>query len=551
MSSISQDVGFLFGTLELKLLSREESEACTKLLEEAVHRLSPADCEAMLTSSLQASTEIAQAHLLASALHRALGFFRWQRLIFPWVWRFSVGPQFVGLPPAMKRLILAAYEDRYAKNPLEILSRLENHPGARRMFLLLAGERAPKPPTPTGSSSNGSEKENAASVTAQLRSSLEKRRGAYFWQTFHGRSKEERESIVAAYDAAFAPRTLLGDLKRRHRKLDAEILSDLVRDGSVQSGKLLFYSVAGIGTDEALARMILRQTSGEALSELMKSFRTSWEVHAPWHERLFPRWFGDIKRRLFLECGGDSWFDLSRYFQSEQRSSDAQLRHWFTYEQSGWLMRFLAPRCRDGQILGARFQRLQETPSEIRRQSLRPAVENDLEIFRDTKHLLGNALTIACTAPLATLVLLSLAAFDLPLWEIMIGVGLASATSRLFVKRAVKGRGYHREELVVDLCCAALDGLTLFANRLFRHFLLRSSTRFLTKIAFRMGFSRALQPAVLLQHLSAEARSGEFERSTPVLELAGQSASELLARAKEKISLLAPISGSSSETEIC
>ena len=72
----------------------------------------------------------------------------------------------------------------------------------------------------------------------------------------------------------------------------------------------------------------------------------------------------------------------------------------------------------------------------------------------------------------------------------MLGVGLVSLGIRFGLKKLLKGRGYHRDEVVLDLAFAAVDGVTLYLGRVFQKALIGGSTRFASRFGLKKSLDR-------------------------------------------------------------
>ena len=126
----------------------------------------------------------------------------------------------------------------------------------------------------------------------------------------------------------------------------------------------------------------------------------------------------------------------------------------------------------------------------IRNAALLAFAESSCKVCRELKHFVGNLATNLIAAVTVFFSLISLSLLGLPLLSVMAVIALVSGATRIGLKGALKGKGYHREELVADLLYGLLDGVTLFASRFLRQLALRSGTTFATKVGLSAGAKR-------------------------------------------------------------
>lgn len=541
-----RSIGQTLGAVSTRALSDGHERRLASLLEELEQILGESGVPETLVTQARAAQHLSAVHAqLAAALRRTLLMLRFRRFLLPRIGTNTLHPRLKALSPATWQLVAAQYRERYGADPYAELGKLSALPGAQTLRRLLDGETDPR-------YSSENPESPLPHALAELTLAVERRRAAVIWRLFARRGDDARKALLSAFDEKAAPSSLSANIRDRFRPVEAEILSDIIREGTVAKGKLLYYGVMGIGTDERSVRFVLQHTSPVELPEVIREFHDSWQRHAPAIERFFPAWFGELHTRLLIECGGDCWFDLARYFEPPPQSvveRAGRLKRWREYELSGPLLTWLrshSPDERSLRLMNAELEHqlgewiAQATPhvglQTLRLEGLATAVEHELEMARDSKHLLGNLLSLMCTAPIAFGTVVTLTMLHRPLLHVIAGVAVASAASRFAVKALVKGRGYHREERLVDLCCSCLDGCTLFLSRFLRHMAIQTGTKFITKLAFRLGLARALQPAVLSELLHQTA--AELENTNDSHWPSGSSES-LLSELRSQIAALA------------
>ncbi len=323
-----------------------------------------------------------------------------------------------------------------------------------------------------------------------------------------------RREFITAYETKFGAGSLERDIARRYRKRDREILVDLLRHGKVARGKLLWFAMAGFGTDEAALLALLENTDTETRVKAETEFLTVWEERAPWYERLFPRLFADLGTRLWLECAGDNWCDL-REFVAEEPGGDAfsRLERRYAHERSGSMLRTLDFFSRDGDVMDEDVAAAREffgkhiaggSPSaraSFQCDSLVELAETSCSIFRGRKHFVGNSLTTAFAGAGVFMSAFALSVLDVHIAVVMCAVGVTSAILRFALKRLLKGRGYHRDEMLADWGFALVDGTTLYLGRVFRQAAVRTGAGFTSRLGLKTSIARFLRG---LREVSAE-----------------------------------------------
>lgn len=337
----------------------------------------------------------------------------------------------------------------------------------------------------------------------ELHSSIQRKGTIWPGLFFLGRSKEERTELEREFDSKYG--SLTDKFRRRYRGWEREILLDLRDHGSVSWGKLLYLCVVGIGTDEQGLLDLLEDMPSSELANAREDFNRLWRERAPWYERPFPHLLGNLERRIWIETGGDSFFDLQEYLNvTPERDEDlhGRLERLYRHERSGVLLKKLDLISREGQLMDRSVQLVRDFrtrfdtssvpgfAAEARLNSLIRYAEQDCAIFRELKHTIGNTVTglVATTSAACAAFALSINRFEVE--HIMIIVGTISITTRVILKNLLKGRGYHSSELGADLFFGVLDGGTLFTTYIFRQALIRYSTKFLTKLSMRTGVTR-------------------------------------------------------------
>lgn len=320
---------------------------------------------------------------------------------------------------------------------------------------------------------------------------------------FAGRTSLQRKALVEDYENKFGP--LEPRLEKIAPTFEHEILVDLVRNGRVSWSKLLFFCVVGVGTDEDGLRELFEEITVEELELARKEFRVLWESRAPWYERPFPNLFGNLETRIWLETGGDSWFDLKEYFITEQNRSRElhdRLFDLHRHEQSGLLLKRLDVLSRTGSLMNRDAKAVRafyeshkndlsgNAAVRLRFNGLIRYAELDCELFRAVKHHMGNHGTNLIATAAVALAVFALTSQKLDLVTVMTCTGLVSIGCRIVLKTMLKGRGYHRGEVGADIFFGVFDGLTLFTTHLFRQALIQFGMRTVTKLGVTNGVSR-------------------------------------------------------------
>ena len=351
-----------------------------------------------------------------------------------------------------------------------------------------------------------------------------------FWpgRYFAGQSASKRLELQRIFSHYYPGKDLISEVRRVMSLREQPLMLGLISHGVITPAKLCYISMAGIGTDERTLVALLSALTRSEIDELETEFPAVWVKHAPWYERPFAPWLGRLRARLRIECGGDTWLDLCCYLEHEQlspirsdssdsRSEQARAKHilarTYDHERSGKAFKALSffsaesdcmdHDCRAVLVTEGADSATSEVDA-IRTSALIAFAEISCHVCRDLKHFVGNMVTNMVAGITVFATLLALSILKLPLLSIMTIVALISGSTRISLKGALKGRGYHQEELVGDLMFGALDGMTLFASRFLRQIFLRSGTTFATKLGLTAGAKRYVSTL----NLRGLARSG-------------------------------------------
>lgn len=321
-------------------------------------------------------------------------------------------------------------------------------------------------------------------------------------QLLVGASKETRSRVLAEYESQCGP--IAPAIQRRYRGVEREVVEDLIRTGRVSWSKLLYFCVVGVGTDEEGLRELFEEISSTDLDRARIEFTEIWKERAPWYERFLPSWFGELERRIWLETGGDSWFDLKEYFAPRMLAAHGayeKVANLHRHERSGYLLqrfqRFSKTTMLMNYDIGAvrafyeRFSTQLEVDRavSIRFDALIRFAELDLELFREIKHQIGNHATNIVATMTVALSVFALTSQRLNLTSVMIITGIVSVVCRVVLKTMLKGRGYHRGEILADIFFGTFDGVTLFATHLFRQALIQFGMKTVTKLGVTNGIA--------------------------------------------------------------
>jgi len=327
-----------------------------------------------------------------------------------------------------------------------------------------------------------------------------------------------RENFIRGYADSFGERALESDIKSRYHGRDQEIVLDLLEHGAVSWGKLLWFSVAGPGTDEEALIALLEDTGSETQARLKEEYRAIWQERAPWYERLFPNLFGNLEKRLWIECAGDSWCDLKEFLRAPNPQGDLSLRleRAYQHERSGRLLKRIDFFSHEGRVMDddVRLARsfyetslAGKTPSEAEQiyfEVLMRVAESDCSVYRSLKHFIGNNLTTTVAGCGVFCSAIAVSFFSENLLPIMLTVAVTSATLRFCLKSLLKGHGYHRDEMFADLGFACIDGATLYMGRLFRRALLSGGAKFTSRLGLKQSVVQFIRS---LHEVSAELES--------------------------------------------
>jgi len=360
-----------------------------------------------------------------------------------------------------------------------------------------------------------------AAVAWRGRLVLEEKLAGWIGEALRG---PERNRFLGAFVELFGANTLPELLEKRYRGRDLEIARELLSRGFVPWAKLLWFAVVGLGTDEAALVALLEDTDNETQNRLESEFLEVWKAQAPWYEKPFPKLFGNLRRRLWLECAGDCWFELRQSLDSHSTPIE-RVRARYEHETSSRLIRMLRHVSKELSALETDMRNLQELArdpiqgnalAEFRFQTLTELSKLDCEVSRMTKHLVGNHITtfVASCGVFLAAFMLTFLELDLPV--VMLTVGLISGVLRFILKKVLKGPGYHRDEMFADIGFAVVDGSTLYLGRLFRQALIRASARFTSKLGLKQSIAIAIRR---LREVSSEVESHAIrelaERESP------------------------------------
>ena len=398
-----------------------------------------------------------------------------------------------------RRLIEQAYSQRYRVDLRAIIDLLF-WPKTSQDYLGILDSEYSSSVNPAGYRKPGSEIVYSAQ---ELSRALVIKTGPWPGQFFLGRTPDQRQALLEQFQAQYGPLKI--QLEKHCTRFEVDLITDLVEHGRVSFAKLLYLCVLGLGTDEDGLHEILESMEPMELFTSRTEFKEIWRKHAPWYERPFPDLFGNLERRIWIETGGDCWFDLKEYFATDTpfpQNMSERLENLYAHERSGVLLKKIDFISREGLIMNQDLAKVRaffdcfikglssSRAASLRFQALVRYAEHDCEVFRAFKHFIGNLVTnVVATTSAAT------AGFSLGIYKIEIGlvmfcVGLTSISARIFLKILLKGRGYHPGEFFADLFFGVLDGVTLFTTYFFRQAALRFGTGFLTKLGTRTGFSR-------------------------------------------------------------
>ncbi len=351
-----------------------------------------------------------------------------------------------------------------------------------------------------------------------------------FWpgRYFAGEPLTRRQWLLENYRRYYPATEFTEEVERRMSYRERALVRALVDRGVVSAAELCYLSMAGFGTDERTLVALFSALTKKEIDVVECEFPEIWRANAPRIERPFPLLLGTLRSRLRVECGGDTWLDLSCYLDDENLPSagepaalslaELQRRHQiltrtYNHERSGRAFRALSffsaeTDCMDEDCgtLSASWP-LDADAGEaerIRLAALLAFAETACHNCRELKHFVGNLVTNVIAAATVFCSLVAVSLLGLPLLEVMAIIALVSGATRIGLKNALKGRGYHREEFVGDLLYGAVDGLTLFASRFLRQLVVRSGTSFAAKLGFRAGAKRY----VTTLNLPGLARSG-------------------------------------------
>lgn len=401
-----------------------------------------------------------------------------------------------GLPLEVILILEETYYARYHQDLVELLEQVFLSPMREDLILLI---RDPK--LRLGLHEEGTSGGAVSDEVEALRRSLAPRSKNWAGKFFLGKDGKARKTLVEQFELRHGP--LVPLIHRSLRGWDREFALDLIERGFVHWGKLLFFCVVGVGTDEAGLFDLLERMRADEITAARAEFSRVWRERAPWYQRPFPHIFGDLQRRIWIETGGDSWFDLQEYFCAAASSTDdlhTQLERFYAHERSGILLKRLDFFSREGSLMNKDVGNVRAfyeafvrgkavtTPTRLRFRALVHYAELDCEIFRALKHFVGNVTTnaVAGISVAASAYALSTQRFELE--TIMVTVALVSMALRLALKTMLKGRAYHWEELGVDMFFGCFDGMTLYTAQLFR----LSILRLVAKVGAKLGFSKGI-----------------------------------------------------------
>ena len=352
----------------------------------------------------------------------------------------------------------------------------------------------------------GGEVDNISALELEL--ALRRSSESWIGDFFRGKPTEERERLVAVYNNRFQPKTFAQELAQRVFWRDAEIISDLVAFGSVSPGKLLWFCLAGFGTDEDGICDILAALSPTERVTAISEFRNYWVARAPIVERLAPNLFGDFCRRARFECSGDAWCDISAIIKDSNLNPTERVIDLYGHERSGPLLKQLLRVLREGAVMERDVSSLLDPGfhtvdfnDQPHKRLLLSIAEFSCRNFRHVKHAVGNQLTALGAGCCCLLVTAIVPIYLANLTTIMICVGFTSIASRIAIKTLIKGSGYHKNEKILDLVFGAIDGITLLLSQLFRHAVLKSGSR----MAGKAGINKSVRTLLRrFRHVSTD-----------------------------------------------
>jgi len=408
------------------------------------------------------------------------------------------------VPEKLGALVVDSFFRRYGEPLQEALVRVFGSKHAQALRLLLDAKREHSKSFAAGAQADfhqGSEQ----NAVLSLRKGIERLPGFWPGEQVIGKSAEQRQAILKDYEEVYGAGSLRRDICAAFRGVERELLLDLLEAGHVSLAKLLYLCVARVGTDEEGLRSLLEEASPQQLQLARSDFRAIWQQRAPWFQRPFPGIFGSLERRIWLETGGDTWFDLHEYLSASAGGSfdlRERIERLYRHERSGWLLKRLLfisiedeLMDRDVQAVRSYYENFLESAATnegviARFEVLVRFAELNCKTFRRLKHFVGNAVTGVVAALAAAGAAFSLSVLDLDISGVMATVAAISVSTRFVLKALLKGDGYHRDEYLVDIFFGLLDGATLFTAQLFRQALMRMGTRFLAKLGLKTGVTR-------------------------------------------------------------
>ncbi len=226
-----------------------------------------------------------------------------------------------------------------------------------------------------------------------------------------------------------------------------------------------------------------------------------WKPYAPSYEKWFPNLFGCLEKRIWIETGGDTWFDLRAVLKMTANSaqgSTERLEALYSYEKSGIGYKILDFFSTEVEVLDSDLARIRRVYShfdqvsgevhEDRKRALQLYFEQDCDGVRKLKHIIGNTISDQVAKIAALVSAISLSLIFIPIAEIMALVAMMSIVTRLSTKVFIKGGAYSWDELGGDILFGLFDGATLFCSRFVRQALYGGGARLVMKIGLRTGW---------------------------------------------------------------
>ncbi|MEM7234425.1 MAG: hypothetical protein AAF517_19760 [Planctomycetota bacterium] len=345
---------------------------------------------------------------------------------------------------------------------------------------------------------------------AFLRAAVARLPGCWIGQPFVGRASGERRTLIAHYERTYG-RSFWLDLRRTVGDRTRSVLMEsFVRRGRLSDAELLRDCMHGFGTDEGGIKEVLERSDEEnirAIEEEYRKFRrydfleglrvrpvlfvrqvlaTMWEVVRESDGRSFRKCFQrrslvprDLWMDLEAELDGDDWLD-AQLLRDGKPSDPVALYHrtavLYEHERGGRFSKAIDWICHDGEAMDRDFKKARayfdaridgKDPSEEELHRLGTLVayaSHAFESFRSAKHSLSFVLANVLSGLAVGVVAIAALSSKQPLWVVMAGCFLVSATTRMVCRWTLSARGYGRERMAQDVALATVDGLTFAAG---------------------------------------------------------------------------------------